>query len=253
MGDVYCSICEGRLGIFKKRMMDGYICKGCIEECGYRFGGVNLKYKSIINIKDDMRSYSKYKKDLSQFSCSRSIAGYIEIDEQNSQWLIRKTNFQKFKEPPLYNFTDIIDYEMIENGRTISKGGLGSAVVGGLLFGGAGAIVGGVVGKKNNIELIKQLKVKITVNDPINSVWFLDLISTETKSNSWLYKELYKAAHEIVSTLAYMQNKAEQSLVSYQNAGQSVADEILKLKQLLDLGLITIENFENQKIKLLSK
>ncbi|EPZ54444.1 hypothetical protein H477_3583 [[Clostridium] sordellii ATCC 9714] len=46
----------------------------------------------------------------------------------------------------MYNYKDIIEFELLEDGESITKGGLGRAVAGGVLLGGVGAIVGGVTG-----------------------------------------------------------------------------------------------------------
>jgi len=198
-----------------------------------------------------MDKYSQYLIDLSKFNCTKNVSGYLEIDEQKSMWLIRKAGIMKYPEPPIYRFEDIIDYEIIENGESIRKGGLGSAVVGGLLFGGAGAIVGGVVGKKKNVESVNQLKVKITVNDSMNPVWYIDLISSATKSNSWIYKTYSSVAQEIISALAFMENRVQKSNVLIQKVNISIADELVKFKHLLEQGIINSEEYEEQKRRLL--
>ncbi len=48
----------------------------------------------------------------------------------------------------IFEFSNLLNFELLEDGETITKGGLGRAVAGGLLFGGVGAIVGGVTGGK---------------------------------------------------------------------------------------------------------
>jgi hypothetical protein len=38
------------------------------------------------------------------------------------------------KNPKIYNYSDIVDFELLEDGESITKGGLGRAITGGLLF-----------------------------------------------------------------------------------------------------------------------
>ena len=66
-------------------------------------------------------------------------------------------------------FEDIIACEVIIDGEIVTKTSRGSqlmgAAVGGVLFGGVGAVVGALTGQKKNSEDIKQIIVKIVLND----------------------------------------------------------------------------------------
>lgn len=64
------------------------------------------------------------------------------------------------KNPKIYKYSDIVDYELLEDGESITKGGLGRAVVGGALFGGVGAVVGGVTGHKKKYSCMHEFKNK---------------------------------------------------------------------------------------------
>ena len=73
--------------------------------------------------------------------------------------------------------------------------------------------------------------------------------------SSWSYRNLMQRAQEIISTLQVLQdaaNKEEERTVQYAPVqNMSTADEIMKFKKLLDNGIITKEEFEEQKRKLL--
>ena len=59
----------------------------------------------------------------------------------------------------IYNYSDIVSFELLEDGENITKGGICMAVAGGVLFGNAGAIVGGAAGKnKKRYAIFFKLK-----------------------------------------------------------------------------------------------
>lgn len=63
-------------------------------------------------------------------------------------------------------YEKIISFEVLQNSHQVASGGLGRAVVGGLLFGGAGAVVGAVTGKSTSVEERQSIKVNITLDNP---------------------------------------------------------------------------------------
>lgn len=150
------------------------------------------------------------------------------------------------------SYTDIIDYELIENEETITKGGLGRAVVGGILCGGVGAVVGGVTGGKKSKAICSSLRLRITVRDMNNPAVFVDFIKVNTKKSSFVYKEMSNQAQQCVATLQLIcdQLEAEQSAAAAPS-GLSTAEEIKQFKDLLDQGIITQEEFEGKKKQLL--
>lgn len=62
---------------------------------------------------------------------------------------------------------DIISYELRDMSQTILKSGLGEAAVGGLLFGGMGALAGAYAGKR--IKHKEKCKLYIKCNDVLNA------------------------------------------------------------------------------------
>lgn len=63
-----------------------------------------------------------------------------------------------------FEYASLIKYEYKEGENTISVGGsgVGRAIVGGVLFGGAGAIVGAATKKNNKKSVIADMSVFIT-------------------------------------------------------------------------------------------
>lgn len=63
-----------------------------------------------------------------------------------------------------YRFSDLINYEVYENGQIKVKGRAGSALIGGAFFGLTGLIVGSSMGRKIE-DKCNQLKLMIRLND----------------------------------------------------------------------------------------
>lgn len=97
----------------------------------------------------------------------------IAIDPSRNQIAIRdrKGKIDRF------DFSEIVGAEVVRNGQTVIKTNRGSqlagAAVGGLLFGAAGAIVGGLSGSERVQEKIRKLSLKLYTRDlhrPIREV-----------------------------------------------------------------------------------
>ena len=189
------------------------------------------------------------------FAPTKKVGSYFAINENTKQFAIGKGLLTNFKNSTIYDFDDIIDFELLEDGTTITKGGLGRATVGGLLFGGVGAIVGGVTGGKKASTKCTSLQVKITVNNINAPAEYIKLISSTVDKKSSLYKAAYQNAQEILSLLQLIcsQRETDNPVGSTNTPVQDVsaADEIRKFKALMEEGIITEEEFLAKKKQLL--
>lgn len=182
------------------------------------------------------------------FNITRRVANYFYIDESNKKWAIPELGMTgKVKRLRIYKYSDIINFELIEDGNTVTKGGLGRAVAGGVLFGGVGAVIGGATGKKKTKGICSKLQIKITLNNVKTPVEYINLIMTDFKKDGLVYKAAYNNAQEIISILEVILNSTNINSIT----NNSIADEIVKFKQLLDQGVITEEEFERKKQELL--
>jgi len=163
------------------------------------------------------------------------------------------------KKNPIYSYAEIVDYELLEDGASVTKGGVGSAAVGGVLFGGVGAIVGGGVGKKNQ-PVCLSMKIKITVKNMQNPVVYINCITGQTRRDNVIYKEALGKAHECLSVLQLICEDVEPSPIqtpeptpfpSVAPNYTSTVDELNKYKELLDGGVITEDEFQTKKKQLL--
>lgn len=185
-----------------------------------------------------------------------SMTSYVkdfEVDEDHQLWVINKGVFR----PAPQKFSDIVSFELLEDNDTVMKGGVGRALVGGALFGGVGAIVGSNTRKSKSV--CNMLRVKITVSNMNIPPQYVDFITSPTKTDSFIYKSAYNDAQRCLSLLQVICDKvnaAKQEEMSKANTTTaqpafSAADEIMKFKQLLDMGAITQEEFDAKKKQLL--
>lgn len=109
-------------------------------------------------------------------------------------------NKQKVGNKEWLDFTDLLNYELLEDDSLITSGGVGQALVGGALFGGFGAIAGGITGKRSQKKKIESLYIKATVNNFSSPCVMLPLITKSTKTDSKEYQNAFNLAHQILST-----------------------------------------------------
>lgn len=248
-----CAICEKDCGLNRLQIKDKvYICSKCFKEAGLTMISP-VKTMSANDIKEIIRRRRIDADKLSKFKVTKQISIWLKIDENAREWFIPDGFAGSVKTPRIHSFDDILDFELIEDGNSIIKGGIGGAVVGGVLFGGVGAVIGGVAGKKKEIPICSSMKIKITLDDIMYPNEYINLITVETKKNSIAYKNYRKQAQDIISLFHVMcaSKKTQQNLKNELGQEKSTADEIFKFKQLFDSGVITKEEFEIKKNQLL--
>ncbi|EMI11233.1 SHOCT domain-containing protein, partial [Anoxybacillus gonensis] len=166
----------------------------------------------------------------------------------------------------LYNYRELLEVEVIEDGETVTKTSrssqIGGALIGGLIAGGTGAIIGGLSGKQVTNEEVKKVYLKILVNDidnPVKKVVLLDKQQAIKKSHYeyQIAKEKALEWHSLIRVLINIADKEDTEKQSKETTVRQreslfVADELLKLAQLHKDGMLTKEEFEAEKQKLLS-
>ena len=170
----------------------------------------------------------------------------------------------------IINYSDIIEVSYEENGSqlyTKSAGRtVGGAIVGGFLMGGAGAVVGGLSGASKQNKEIENMDIKILLRSTIRTscvLHFKDVdrvLKTKEDADRKLYEKYVKNANQAKDVLSVIIDNAKQvSTPTAQPIAQpvvapassSVADELAKLAKLKADGILTDEEFQAQKSKLL--
>lgn len=245
-----CLACGKSMGAFtgKVAIADGHVCTDCWNKAGLE-NSVNAlmagKQYSGATIKEMIAVKERNQALIDNFKAT-SKAGMLSFDDNTKTFIIAKSRRQQ----DLYYYNQVVDFELLEDGETITKGGLGRAAVGGLLFGGVGAIVGGITGGKKSKAVCKSMQVKITLRNSPKQTEYLSFITAETKTNSIIYKTAQKSAQDVLSALQLAVDKASIEVPAATQA-TSGADEILKYKSLLDAGIITEEEFKAKKAQIL--
>lgn len=125
--------------------------------------------------------------------------------------------------------------------------------------GGAGAIVGANTRKSKNI--VSNLSVRIVTNELENPLYTLDLITNQIDINKPLYNRLYKLALEFASniyaTLQAIINDNNRNMSKHNSSKEKSSnnglEQLEKLAELKQKGIITQEEFDESKKKILSK
>lgn len=151
------------------------------------------------------------------------------------------------------------------SGREKRKGVMTRAAVGTILMPGVGTLAGALTAKKQSAvesEAVTSQQVTRTIvltrDDPFKTVLTIPYHpELEAKLRSILAENLAKTAvvEQIAETSPIEQPQiVEQTPQVEQIASNiSVADELIKLKSLVDNGILTEEEFQAQKAKLLSQ
>ena len=170
----------------------------------------------------------------------------------------------------IFNYSDIIQVSYEENGSqlyTKSAGRtIGGAIVGGVLMGGAGAVVGGLSGASKQNKEIENMDIKILLRSTIRTscvLHFKDVdrvLKTKEDADRKLYEKYVKNANQAKDVLSVIIDDAKQASAPIAQpitqpvvapASSSVADELAKLAKLKADGILTDEEFQAQKSKLL--
>lgn len=246
-----CVVCGKSMGFFNGKVMiaDGAVCNDCWNKTGIGSDMdalLSAKQYSAkeINLRVNAKSQIKYVER--DFHPTKKIANIIAFDD-NSNMVFVYTYKGFKKNTDYFKYSDIVSFDLLEDGENISKGGLGRAVAGGLLFGGVGAIVGGVTGSKKTKNVCNSLQIKVTLRNSYQQTVYIPFIQMSTKTSSFEYKTAYKNAQETLSALQL----ACENISATPQSNTSNTDDIREYKKLLDEGIITQEEFNAKKKQLL--
>lgn len=147
----------------------------------------------------------KIKKEKQNFVIAINTKNRINLNDKN--WIQKHNNFYINQEEKKilinkfeYNFKDIIDYELLIDGTSVSKASMGSALTKTLLF---GSIIGGTTAKRRSVDYCTELKIKISLNDFNNPVQYIDFLEgfKRLPKNNFQYKNKAEKAQELMTIL----------------------------------------------------
>lgn len=163
----------------------------------------------------------------------------------------------------IYSFSEFVSSQISENGTTVTETSLDNALVGGLLFGKTGAIVGALSGDKSTSNMVTELSLNLVFNDKTNP-FYKFIFASSPKGMSKIDKVYIKGWNEInkwhnIFCLIIEENKKKREVYKHNeirssaNKGHNVnvTDELFKLSELKEKGILTQAEFEIQKKRLL--
>lgn len=150
----------------------------------------------------------------------------------------------------------LIAVEVFEDGETVTttrrSSQLGGALAGGLALGGVGAIVGALGAKTQSRQRVRQVALRLTVDDADDPLHDVQLLAGEDEKSGGFYRLAMEQArhwHGLISVLIRRTDAERQG--SKRRPLATVADELKKLASLREAGALTAEEFESQKGRLL--
>lgn len=216
----------------KTKLADGYICNGCLIQVGITLVNNNEYLDKATAIK-----YVNYAKMLkNRFSITQQYDKNFAIDV-NNQIIMANNQY--------IDFAQIADYELFEDGESVIKGGI---TIGGIV---GGVVMGSVSTRRKSKSTCNMMILRLTVRNYINDYIEILFITKEVYKSSTIYIAAKQRAQDCISALKLVTDTERKDQIN-NTRNKSSADEIMKYKQLLDCGAITIEEFNNKKAELLN-
>lgn len=194
---------------------------------------------------------------------SKNYEGIVVDDDNKEFYLIKVIDrtIQKHK----IKYEELLSVEFITDGqvdRVAKENVLGRAALGGLAFGGIGALIGANTAKSVN-EGRRIIRISLLINNPTHPEYSITFMDTDyTKSTYGLvdivYQKIIVEAREWNALFSYIVKQPkepdQEKIVSHTTThiNTSVVDELSKLADLRNKGIIDENEFILLKKKLLS-
>lgn len=161
----------------------------------------------------------------------------------------------------VYSYRDIMKAEVIEAGNAITSTNrmsqLAGAAIGTAITGGIGTIIGGLSGSKKTVSTSTKVGINVVVNDTQRPLYQIDFLKSETKKTSSKYKEAMEQAQNLHALISVLIKQADtedaKTIATNQTATLSLADELKKISELLNQGILNQDEYNELKAKLIAK
>lgn len=232
-----CPVCGGKLGLLnREKSADGPICAGCSN---FFFSKLSIRAaKQLTSVLADY--WATLEQRRKAFKETDSIydgdALFVSIDKPNRLFCIGHRSGDKGPRM-IYSFDEVAGYESdTPDDLTVTetKGGIGRAVIGAAVAGPVGAIVGAATAKTETRKGRSKESVSIRFALPLG----------ESSLPTMVYPGGMTA---FLKSCKVSQEKPQAAAT----AVPSAADELLKFKQLLDMGAVTEAEYNAKKAQLL--
>lgn len=160
----------------------------------------------------------------------------------------------------IFRFDELRSFALIEDDSQVVEGGVGMALAGGAFFGAGGAIAGAMVGGRKTKKTVDNLLLKINLRDIDFPCVIIPYITKTTKVTSNDYKKALGQAQQTISCIELIIDMIESqrqpsaeapSITSASAPSHDPIEQVKKLKELLDMGALSQEEFDAKKRELL--
>lgn len=124
------------------------------------------------------------------------------ISKDHQKLAIKYHNVNRVEKPIIVDIDNLTECEVLKNGVTVSKGALDRALVGGIIGGGAGAIVGANTAKQVNI--LEKVEIKLVTKDIYNPII---RISVFNKNETLVKGNIIHQCDELITILKMIINE----------------------------------------------
>lgn len=186
-------------------------------------------------------------KNSKSIDLGKNAAEEILVDTSGKQIAICNYLTTELKILP---FSVLLSCEILEDNAVIMKGGVGRAIVGGVIAGDTGAVVGATT--RSSKSVTRSLIIKIITSDINSSLVTIPLITQEVNRDSDFYKKMWAIAQEVHSTITSIIQTTNHIANDTSNQ-ENVLSQIQMLSGLKDQGIITEEEFSKKKAELLDR
>lgn len=250
-GKQHCAICGKEVGFLQKHTTadKNVICVSCFQNSGVP----SRTLPSSLTL-EEIKQYSQRNQqnaiESKNFQVTKKVKDYLQIDEVHKKWMIPSLNKNA---PAIYNYSDIVSFELIQN-NSQSDGSIVSDVAQmDAMINSQNAVQDTAIMFGHNRGYCTNLQIGITVKDMLTPVVFITFINGPVQASSSMFQQALMDSKECLGVLKLISDevKATEKAPDPSNNFASSADELLKFKQLLDMGAITQEEFDTKKKQLL--
>ena len=232
-----CPVCGGKLGLLnREKSADGLICAGCSNFFYSKLGFRAAKQPTAALADYWATLENRWKAFKETDSIYDGDALFVSIDKETRLFYFGHRGGDKGSRM-IYSFDEVAWYESdTPDDLTVTetKGGIGRAVIGAAVAGPVGAIVGAATAKTETRKGRSKESVSIHFVLPLGES---SLPTTVYPGGMTAFLKSCKVSQEKPQAAAA--------------AVPSAADELLKFKQLLDMGAITEAEYNAKKSQLL--
>lgn len=221
---------------------------------------------TVINLSDKKKEIDRTLSSIEGFKATQlyvgaNLAAAVALDEAQERLCLLESPSREVSYR-LVSYRDLLSAELFEDGVTVTKTVRSSqaigAIVGGVAFGGVGAVVGALTGRsESETGKVNYIDLRLVINDTSNPNFDIRFLALKSSRDGLLYKQAMQQARHWHSLVAVLIKRADsdtsrkENLETVTRALPSVADELRKLVDLRDSGALSSEEFQVQKARLL--